>query len=53
LKEAKQDMRLKCRLHLEYELCKEFKDAEKRELIWKFRKLVYYVIFAIKIREEV
>ena len=53
LKEAKEDMRLKCRLHLEYELVKKFKDYEKRERIWKFRKLVYIVIFAMKIRAEV
>lgn len=53
LKEAKEDMRLKCRLHLEYELVKKFKDKTKRELIWKFRKLVYIVIFAMKIRGEV
>ena len=26
LKEAKEDMRLKCRLHLEYEQVKKFKD---------------------------
>jgi len=53
LKEAKEDMRLKCRLHLEYEQVKKFKDLEMRERIWKFRKLVYIVIFAMKIRAEV
>ena len=46
-------MRLKCRLHLEYELVKKFNDYQKRERIWKFRKLVYIVIFAMKIRSEV
>lgn len=53
LKEAKEDMRLKCRLHLEYELVKKFKNFEKRELVWKFRKMVYIIIFAMKIRAEV
>ena len=53
LKEAKEDMRLKCRLHLEYELVKKFRNNDKRELIWKFRKMVYIVIFAMKIRAEV
>ncbi len=46
-------MRLKCRLHLEFELIKKFKDIDKREMIWKFRKMVYIIIFAMKIRAEV
>jgi len=46
-------MRLKCRLHLEYELLKKYKNFEKRMMIWKFRKLVYIIIFAIKIQTEV
>ena len=46
-------MRLKCRLHLEYELVKKFQNFEKRELIWKFRKMIYIIIFAMKIRAEV
>jgi len=49
LKEAKEDMRLKCRLHLEYDILKKFKNKDKRALLWKFRKLVYIIIFAIKI----
>ena len=43
-------MKLKCRLHLEFEDVKKFKNKKKRELIWKFRKLVYIIIFAMKTR---
>jgi len=53
LKEAKNDMRLKCRLHLEYEICKEFKNEDRRNLIWQFRKLVYIIIFAMQVQDEV